>query len=98
MFGRRKREEDLAAAIARRGVGARAEVADVRATGATRGSGAREIELTLAFTTHDGAPTRAVVRQWFDDVTAEGIAPGAAAEIMYDATDPARVVVLGPAR
>lgn len=97
MFGRRKREEDLAAAIAKRGVGARAEIADVRPTGATRDS-AYELELTLTFTTREGAPVRAVIRQWFSEVTETGIGAGAAVEVMYDGEDPHRVVVLGPAR
>ncbi len=96
MFGRRKREEDLAAAIAKRGVGARAEIADSRPTGATRDA-AYELELTLTFATRDGAPVRVVVRQWFSEVTEAGIEPGAAVEVMYDREDPQRVVVLGPA-
>ena len=97
MFGRRKREEDLAAAIAKRGVGAQAEIGDVRPTGATRDA-AYELELTLTFATRDGAPVRAVVRQWFSDVTEEGIAAGAAVDVMYDRDAPQRVVVLGPRR
>ena len=96
MFGRRKREEDLAAAIARRGVGARAEIADTRRTGATRDA-AYELELTLTFTTGDGAPIRVVIRQWFSDVTEAGIEAGATVDVMYDRDDPQRVVVLGPA-
>ena len=97
MFKRRNGEEDLAAAIAKRGVGARAEIADLRPTGATRDA-AYELELTLAFTMRDGAPVRAVVRQWFSDVTEEGIHAGAAVEVMYDRDDPQRVVVLAPVR
>jgi hypothetical protein len=96
MFGRRKRDEDLATAIAKRGVGARGEIVDTRPTGATRDA-AYELELTLAFTTRDGAPVRVVVRQWFSEVTEAGIEAGAAVELMYDRDDPQRVVVLGPA-
>ena len=92
-------DRDRAKAIAKRGVGAKARIEAVRATGETRGGGAgRELELTLAFTTEAGAPFRAVVKQYFNDITATGLDPGEVAEIMYDRDDPATVVVMGSAR
>lgn len=92
-------ERELAKAIGKRGLAARADIESVRATGATRDAGAgRELELTLSFATRDGAPVRAVARQYFNDLTAVGIEAGEAAEIMYDREDPQRFVVLSSAR
>ena len=92
-------DRDRAKAIAKRGVGAKAQIEAVRATGETRGDGVgRELELTLAFTTRDGAPYRAVVKQYFNDITATGLEPGEVAEIMYDREEPSTVVVMGSAR
>ena len=92
-------DRDRAKAIAKRGVGAKAQIEAVRATGETRGDGVgRELELTLAFTTRDGAPYRAVVKQYFNDITATGLEPGEVAEIMYDREEPGTIVVMGSAR
>jgi hypothetical protein len=92
-------QRELAEAIGKRGLGARAEIEAARATGATRHDGVgRELELTLSFTTREGASVRAVVRQYFNDLTAVGMDAGEAAQIMYDREDPQRVVVMSSAR
>ena len=92
-------QRELAKAIGKRGLGARAEIEASRATGATRDDGVgRELELTLSFATRAGPPVRAVVRQWFNELTAVGMDAGEAAEIMYDPEDPQRVVVMSSTR
>lgn len=93
-FLRRKHDPDreLAAAIGKRGVGGRARIESVRE------AGEGDLELVLAFTTRDGAPVHAVVRQRFNHLTRVGMEAGEDAEIMYDREDPQRVVVLGSAR
>jgi hypothetical protein len=99
LFRKRDDDEDkaLAKAIAKRGLAARADIEAVRRTEATRGP-ARQLELTLAFTTRDGAPVRAVVRQFFDELAEVGMEAGGVASIMYDREAPQRVVVMGSAR
>jgi hypothetical protein len=92
-------ERELADAIGKRGLAARAEIEAARATGATRDDGVgRELELTLTFATRDGVPVRAVVRQYFNELTAVGMEAGEAAEVMYDREDPQRVIVMSSAR
>jgi len=93
-FLRRDHDPDraLAAAIGKRGLPARARIESVRE------AGEGELELTLAFTTRDGAPVRAVVRQRFNHLTRVGMEAGEGAEIMYDREDPQRAVVLGSTR
>jgi hypothetical protein len=100
LFGRKPDpDRDRAKAIAKRGVGARAQIDAVRATGETRDRGvSRELELTLSFTTREGAPVRAVVEQYFNDITATGLDPGEVAEIMYDREEPQTIVIMGSAR
>jgi hypothetical protein len=92
---RRKRDPDreVAEAIGKRGLGARAEIEAARPTGEEH-----ELELTLSFVTRDGASVRAVVRQRFNELTAVGMEAGEAADIMYDREDPQRVVVMSSAR
>jgi hypothetical protein len=101
LFSRRREtdpDEALAQAIGERGVGATATIENVWATGESKeGGAAQRLELTLSFTTRDGAPVRATVRQWFNKVTMAGMEAGREAEIMYDRDAPATVVVLGPA-
>lgn len=98
---RRKQDPDqeLANAIARRGVAARARIEAVRDTGGSVPGGVgRELELELSFATPERVPVRAVVTQRFNHLTALGLEDGEVAEIMYDREEPERVVVLGSPR
>ena len=99
LFGRKPDpDRERAKAIAKRGVSTRAQIDAVRATGETRGGVGRELELTLSFTTREGAPVRAVAKQYFNDITATGLDAGEVAEIMYDREEPQTIVVMGSAR
>jgi hypothetical protein len=99
LFGRKPDpDRERAKAIAKRGVSTRAQIDAVRATGERRGAVGRELELTLSFTTREGAPVRAVVKQFFNDITATGLDAGEVAEIVYDREEPQTIVVMGSAR
>jgi hypothetical protein len=90
-------ERDLAAALAKRGVGGRATVVEMRETGATRDDVAREIEFTLDVQLSDG-PRRVVHRQYMNRFTLHGLAPGEPVRILYDREDPQTLMVRGHPR
>lgn len=91
-------ERDLAAALAKRGVGGRATVVEMRETGATRDDVAREVEFTLDVERPDGPPLRVVHRQYMNRFTLHGLAPGEPARILYDRDDPRTLMVRGHPR
>ena len=96
LFGRSP-EQQLARAIAKRGVAARANIEEMRALGAASADGVTEYEFRLGFEA-GGRLVRAVVRQRFNSVTATGLAAGEPASIMYDRDAPERLVILGAAK
>ena len=97
LFGRDKDpERELAKAIAKRGVQAQARIESMHETGETRGGGvSKEIELRLSFTPAGGSPAQVTVRQFLNDLTLTGLAPGEPASISYDRDDPTKVVIWG---
>lgn len=91
-------EKELAAALAKRGVGGRATVVAMRETGSTRQETAREIEFTLDLALPDGGTVRTVHRQYMNRYTLHGLAPGEPASVMYDRDDPQAIMVRGHPR
>lgn len=89
---------ELAAALAKRGVGGRATVVELHATGATRDDVAREVEFTLDLALPDGSTVRTVHRQYMNRFTLHGLAPGEPARVMYDRDDPQTIMVRGHPR
>ena len=92
------REREVAAALAKRGVGGRATIVAMAPTGATRDDVAREFEFTLDVELPDGPPARVVHRQFMNRFTLHGLAPGEPARILYDRDDPATLMVRGHPR
>src|SRR3712207_5277171 len=85
----------LAEAIAKRGVRARGTVEALTPTGEINGP-AREIEFDITFELEGtGEPTRVKFRQWMNDPTLTGLAPGEPVDISYDRDDPTTVMVWG---
>ena len=90
-----KQESRKAKAIAKRGVRATARIEAMSETGATREEVAREYEFELSFKTESGDSTEVTTRQFMNDLTLTGLAPGEEAEISYDRDDPSTIVVHG---
>lgn len=90
--------KELAAALAKRGVGGRATVVAMHATGATRDEVAREVEFTLDLALPGGATVRTVHRQYMNRFTLHGLAPGEPARVLYDRDDPHTIMVRGHPR
>src|SRR5918994_762872 len=90
-----KQESRKAKAIAKRGVRATARIEAMSKTGATREEVAREYEFELSFKTESGDSTEVTTRQFMNDLTLTGLAPGEEAEISYDRDDPSTIVVHG---
>jgi len=89
-----KAETELAKAIAKRGSPAEATILSMRETSDTRADGAaRQVEFELSFTTAEGVPVRLLTRQFMNDITLTGLAPGEPASILYDRDAPTRVIV-----
>jgi hypothetical protein len=87
-------EKDLAKAIAKRGAPGQATITAMTATGQTRaGEAAREIEFSLRMEVA-GATYEPVVRQFMNDLTLTGLAPGEPVSVMYDRDDPALLIVM----
>lgn len=95
LFGRGdKGEAELAKAIAKRGVPIEASIVSMRETGETRKDGlARQVEFELSFSPSDGGAVRVTTRQFMNDLTLTGLAPGEPVSILYDRDDPNRVLV-----
>ena len=91
-------EKELAAALAKRGVGGRATVVAMRETGAVRADVAREVEFTLDLALPDGAVVRTVHRQYMNRFTLHGLAPGEPVRVLYDSDDPRTLMVRGHPR
>jgi hypothetical protein len=91
-------EKELAAALAKRGVGGRATVVAMTETGNEREQVAREIEFTLDLALPDGATVRTVHRQYMNRYTLHGLAPGEPASVLYDRDDPRTIMVRGHPR
>jgi hypothetical protein len=100
LFKRKSTNPDqaLAAALAKRGVGGRATVVELRETGATRQDVAREIEFTLDVALPDGTSVRTVHRQFMNRFTLHGLAPGEPVRVLYDRDDPRTLMVRGHPR
>jgi hypothetical protein len=90
-----KDEKAKAKAIATRGVAARARVDAMTETGETRDEVAREIEFRLVFTPNGGSEIDVTTRQFMNDLTLTGLAPGEPASISYDSSNPTTVLVHG---
>jgi hypothetical protein len=98
LFGKAKdddgAEKNLAKAIGKRGVPAEATITAMAATGRTRsGEVAREIEFTLRLQA-GGTTYEPVVRQFMNDLTLTGLAPGEQATVLYDRDDPNVLIVM----
>jgi hypothetical protein len=99
LFGKAKdddsgAEKNLAKAIGKRGVPAEATITAMTATGRTRsGEVAKEIEFTLRLQV-DGTTYEPVVRQFMNDLTLTGLAPGEQATVLYDRADPNVLIVM----
>ncbi|HST41750.1 MAG TPA: hypothetical protein VLK58_19680 [Conexibacter sp.] len=91
-------EKELAAALAKRGVGGRATIVAMRETGSIRQEVAREIEFTLDLALPDGATARTVHRQYMNRYTLHGLAPGEPVRVLYDRDDPQTIMVRGHPR
>lgn len=91
-------DKELAAALAKRGVGGRATVVAMRETGNVRQEVAREIEFTLDLALPDGATARTVHRQYMNRYTLHGLAPGEPVRVLYDRDDPQTIMVRGHPR
>ncbi len=91
-------EQELASALAHRGVGGRATVVAMRETGATRADVAREVEFTLDLALPSGETVRTVHRQYMNRFTLHGVAPGEPVRVLYDRDDPRTLMVRGHPR
>lgn len=91
-------DKELAAALAKRGVGGRATVVAMRETGNVRQEVAREVEFTLDLALPDGAAVRTVHRQYMNRYTLHGLAPGEPVRVLYDRDDPQTIMVRGHPR
>lgn len=90
-----KDESRKAKAIAKRGVKAEARIESMGETGETRGEVAREYEFALSFDPEGAGRVEVTTRQFMNDLTLTGLAPGEAASISYDRDDPNVVLVHG---
>ena len=87
-------EKDLAKAIAKRGVPGEATIAAMTPTGQTRGGEVgKEIEFSLRLEV-TGTAYEPVVRQFLNDLTLTGLAPGEPVSVLYDRDDPANLIVM----
>ena len=99
LFGRGKDgltggEKDLAKAVAKRGVPSEATITAMTPTGQTRGDGvSKEIEFSLRLEVA-GTAYEPVVRQFLNDLTLTGLAPGEPVSVLYDRDDPANLIVM----
>jgi hypothetical protein len=88
------RETERAKAVAKRGVAARGTVEAMAATGRTRHEGVgREIAFTIRLDTPAGA-VQVVTRQFMNELTLTGLAPGEPVSVLYDRDDPQCLVVM----
>lgn len=89
MFGRGKNpDKELARAIAKRGVQARATIESIQVA-------EPKTRMRLSFTPEGGAPVVVDVEQAMPKQSLVGLEPGRPASIMYDREDPQKVVVFG---
>ncbi len=98
LFKRRQKEEnlDLATVMARRGIPATANIVAMQATGKTKdGGAAHEYHFTLHYVPHGRGPTDVSFRQFMNELSLTGLAPGEQCTILYDRQDPKTVVVTG---
>jgi hypothetical protein len=87
-------EKDLAKAIALRGARGEATITAMTATGQARdGGAAREIEFTLRLEVA-GTAYGPVVRQFMNNLSLTGLAPGEPVSVMYDRDNPAVLIVM----
>jgi hypothetical protein len=87
-------EKDLAKAIAKRGVPGEATITAMTPTGQTRGGGeGKEIEFSLRLEVA-GTVYEPVVRQFLNDLSLTGLAPGEPVSVLYDRDDPATLIVM----
>jgi hypothetical protein len=87
-------EKDLAKIIAKRGAPGAATIVAMAATGQARAGGlAKEIEFRLRLVVA-GTTYEPVVRQFMNDLSLTGLAPGEPVSVMYDRDDPAVLVVM----
>lgn len=96
LFGKGKggAEKDLAKAIAKRGAPGQAMITAMSATGQTRSGGAaKEIEFRLRLEVA-GTVYEPVVRQFMNDLSLTGLAPGEPVSVLYDRDDPAVLIVM----
>ncbi len=96
LFGKGKggAEKDLAKAIGKRGVPGQAMITAMSTTGQTRSDGAaREIEFSLRLEVA-GTTYEPVVRQFMNDLSLTGLAPGEPVSVLYDRDNPAVLIVM----
>ncbi len=96
LFGKGKggAEKDLAKAIAKRGAPGQAMITAMSTTGQTRSGGAaKEIEFRLRLEVA-GTAYEPVVRQFMNDLSLTGLAPGEPVSVLYDRDDPAVLIVM----
>ena len=87
-------EKDRAKAVAKRGVPGEATITTMTPTGQTRGDGVgKEIEFSLRLEVA-GTAYEPVVRQFLNDLTLTGLAPGEPVSVLYDRDDPANLIVM----
>jgi hypothetical protein len=87
-------EKDLAKAIAKRGVPGEATITAMTPTGQTRGGEVgKEIEFSLRLEVA-GTVYEPVVRQFLNDLSLTGLAPGEPVSVLYDRDDPATLIVM----
>jgi hypothetical protein len=68
----------------------------MQATGKTKdGGAAQEYEFRLHYVPHGRPPTDVSFRQFMNELTLTGLAPGEQCTILYDRQDPSTVVVTG---
>jgi hypothetical protein len=92
LFGRKKDPRDqLAAAIAKRGVRARGTIDSIRETGAAP----NEYEAMVSFTPEGGAASVVRIVQAMPPQTLHGLEPGEPVDISYDRDDPSVAMIWG---
>ena len=87
-------EKELAKVIAKRGTLGEATITAMAATGQVRAGGeAKEIEFSLSLKVGQTI-YEPVVRQFMNDLSLTGLAPGEPVRVMYDRNDPAVLIVM----